>query len=158
MLQSFGKICKVTTSSPSIFYVKTLITASTNMARVEHTKHAIRSCEMSKKWSLSMYARILKFLTNLLFKQVFSGFFPGRKKRKPGGQASCYICYVIFPAFNKRQKVCCASHCVRVHRARQYRARIDFAKAERKGKMEAIQARERETAAIIIGPTLESEE
>ena len=105
-----------------------------------------------------MYAKTLKFLTNLLFKQVFMGFLTRRKKREPMQWRSCWICGYGFRAFNKRQRVCRQKLCVKTHRAQQYRARIQLAKAERKGKIEAIQARDRETAAIIIGPTLESEE
>ncbi|KKK81436.1 hypothetical protein LCGC14_2813440, partial [marine sediment metagenome] len=95
-----------------------------------------------------MYARKLKFLTNLLFKPFFKGFLTPRKKRKSGLYPKCQICGSYFTAFNKRQRVCKQKYCIKIDRARQYRARIDFAKAERKGKMEAIQARERETAAI----------
>ena len=79
-----------------------------------------------------MYARILKFLTNLLFKQVFRGFLTPRKRRKPGVTATCHYCLIRFPAFNKRQHVCGVYWCKRLHRAKQYRARISFADSQRK--------------------------
>ncbi len=69
-----------------------------------------------------MYTRILKFLTNLLFKPYFSGFFPGRKKREPMQWRSCWICGYGFRAFNKRQRVCRQKLCVKTYRAQQYRA------------------------------------
>ena len=105
-----------------------------------------------------MYARILKFLTNLLFKQVFRGCFPGRKKRLPRQTHWCAVCGDGFPAFNKRQRICQRPICIKGDRARQYRARIKFAESLKKANMEAIQTGDRDTAAIIIGPTLESEE
>ena len=105
-----------------------------------------------------MYARILKFLTNLLFKRIFRGFLTPRKKREPGHFRPCALCGEGFAAFNKRQRICKKWLCRKIYRARQYQARVDFAKGQRKANMEATQARERETAASIIGPTLESEE
>ena len=105
-----------------------------------------------------MYARILKFLTNLLFKRVFRGFLTPRKKRKPGRIATCCYCFRSFPAFNKRQHVCGVYWCKRLHRTKQYRTRIEFAASQRKAEMEATQARDRHTAAVIIGPTGEEEE
>ncbi|KKL20483.1 hypothetical protein LCGC14_2455010 [marine sediment metagenome] len=106
-----------------------------------------------------MYARILKFLTNLLFKQVFMGFLTPRKKREPMQWRSCWVCGYGFRAFNKRQHVCVQKSCIKIHRAKQYRARIDFAASQRKAQIEAIQVRDRKEAAIIIAPgELESEE
>ena len=68
-----------------------------------------------------MYARILKFLTNLLFKQVFKGFLTPRKKREPNQWTGCIFCKRGFMAFNKRQKICKSVDCRKRHRARQYR-------------------------------------
>ena len=106
-----------------------------------------------------MYARILKFLTNLLFKQVFSGFFPRRKKREPMQWRSCWICGYGFRAFNKRQRVCIQKACVKAHRANQYRTGLERKWLEKKAEMDAIQVKDRAETAIIINPTdLESEE
>ena len=79
-----------------------------------------------------MYARILKFLTNLLFKPYFSGFFPGRKKRKPNQMRRCVLCSVNFLAFNKRQKDCPQKACRVKRRKILYRARIRFAESQKK--------------------------
>ena len=77
-----------------------------------------------------MYVKILKYLTNLLFKPYFSGFFPGRKKRKPGGIATCHVCYLTFASFNKRQKICSRKDCIKVYRARQYRTMLERKRLE----------------------------
>jgi len=71
-----------------------------------------------------MYARILKFLTNLLFKRIFRGFLTPRKKREPALWNSCWICGFGFLAFNKRQKICVRKSCRKVHRANQYRIEL----------------------------------
>ena len=105
-----------------------------------------------------MYAKILKFLTNLPFKQVFRGFLTPQKKREPNLRQHCVLCSWGFMAFNKRQKICGRVSCRKKHRAKQYRARIKFAESLRKANMEAIQARDRHSAAIIIGPTGAEEE
>ena len=100
-----------------------------------------------------MYARILKFLTNLLFKPYFSGFFPRRKKREPMQWRNCWICGYGFRAFNKRQHVCVQKPCVKTYRAAQYRKRSQQKRLEsrEKAKQEPFNQR-------FIGPTLESEE
>ena len=77
-----------------------------------------------------MYARILKFLTNLLFKRIFRGFLTPRKKRKPGLYPKCQICGAYFAAFNKRQRICVFRHCVKTHRAGQYRAGLERKRLE----------------------------
>ena len=97
-----------------------------------------------------MYARILKFLTNLLFKQVFRGFLTPRKKRKPSKMNLCGICKHGFMAFNKRQKICKRVDCRKTFRSRQYRDRVDFAASQRK--------EEAKTSALRDPPNLESEE
>ncbi|KKK85365.1 hypothetical protein LCGC14_2774030 [marine sediment metagenome] len=77
-----------------------------------------------------MYARILKFLTNLLFKRVFKGFLTPRKKRKPIRQWPCSICGQGFLIFNKRQKICKNVACRKIHRALQYRAGLERKRLE----------------------------
>ncbi|KKN66137.1 hypothetical protein LCGC14_0474270 [marine sediment metagenome] len=73
-----------------------------------------------------MYAKILKFLTNLLFKRIFRGFLTPRKTRLPGLTLRCQVCGRDFIAYNKRQRICCGKDCTKVDRARQYRARLVF--------------------------------
>ena len=77
-----------------------------------------------------MYARILKFLTNLLFKPFSRGFLTPRKKRKPSLLLMCRVCFIPFMAFNKRQRRCGREHCVKIHRAEQYRARLQRKRLE----------------------------
>ncbi len=106
-----------------------------------------------------MYARTLKFLTNLLFKQVFMGFLTRRKKRKPVRWGVCWVCGYVFRAFNKRQHVCVQKSCIKIHRAQQYRKGLERKRLEKKAEMDAIQAKDRAEAAIIIDShDLESEE
>lgn len=68
-----------------------------------------------------MYARILKFLTNLLFKPFSRGFLTPRKKREPNQWTGCIFCDKGFMAFNKRQKICKGMSCRKILRSRQYR-------------------------------------
>ena len=105
-----------------------------------------------------MYSRILKFLTNLLFKQVFRGFLTRRnltrrKKREPSLYPKCQICGSYFAAFNKRQRVCKQKYCTKTDRARQYRARVEFNRLRAKE-----QASQEPSNQRFVGPTLESEE
>ncbi len=96
-----------------------------------------------------MYARILKFLMNLLFKQVFRGFLTKRKKREPMQWRSCWVCGFGFRAFNKRQRVCKKKSCIKVYRANEYRRRL-----ERK----RLEANKATIATAMDSPNLESEE
>ena len=96
-----------------------------------------------------MYARKLKFLTNLLFKRIFMGFLTKRKKRFPMQWRYCWVCGFGFRAFNKRQHVCVQKACVSTHRARQYCKGL-----ERK----RLEARKATIATVIDSPDLESEE
>ncbi len=96
-----------------------------------------------------MYARILKFLTNLLFKQVFMGFLTKRKKREPLQWNICWVCGYGFRAFNKRQYVCVQKSCIKIHRANEYRRRL-----ERK----RLEANKATIATAMDSPDLESEE
>ena len=106
-----------------------------------------------------MYARILKFLTNLAFKPLFFGFLTSRKKREPMQWRSCWVCGFGFRAFNRRQHVCKKKSCVKIHRANEYRCRLELARLAKKAEMDSIQAKDRAEAAIIIDPhDLESEE
>ena len=73
-----------------------------------------------------MYARILKFLTNLLFKRIFRGFLTRRKTRVPRLSSLCQVCGWGFDAYNKRQRICRRPICTKVDRARQYRVRLEF--------------------------------
>ena len=77
-----------------------------------------------------MYARILKFLTNLLFKQVFRGFLTPRKKREPNQWTGCIFCDKGFMAFNKRQKMCKGVNCRKTLRSHQYRAGLERKRLE----------------------------
>ena len=79
-----------------------------------------------------MYARILKFLTNLAFKRIFMGFLTSRKKREPNQWRVCAVCSYEFRAFNGRQRVCKKLNCRRIDRARQYQAMLVQKKLEAK--------------------------
>ena len=100
-----------------------------------------------------MYARILKFLTNLLFKPYFSGFFPGRKKRVPALVTKCQVCGWDFTAYNKRQRICRRPFCTKVDRAHQYLARLQRKRLEAKERATQEPFNQR-----FVGPTWESEE
>ena len=71
----------------------------------------------------------------------------------------CWICKHGFMAFNKRQHVCVQKPCVKAHRAQQYRKGLERKRLKKKAEMDAIQAKDRAEAAIIIDShDLESEE
>ena len=90
-----------------------------------------------------MYARILKFLTNLLFKRIFMGFLTRRKKREPSLYLRCQGCGSYFTAFNKRQKICAQKYCRKVRRAMQYRAGLERKRLEaRKATIEGAMRRD----------------
>ena len=100
-----------------------------------------------------MYAKILKFLTNLLFKQVFRGFLTPRKKREPNLWQLCVLCHRGFYTFNKRQKICKSVDCRKRHRAMQYRDGLVLKrlKVKERAMQEPFNQR-------FADPTLESEE
>ena len=100
-----------------------------------------------------MYARILKFLTNLLFKQVFRGFLTPRKERVPRLSSLCQVCGWGFDAYNKRQRICRRPICTKVDRAKQYRTGLQRKRLEAKERATQEPFNQR-----FVGPTLESEE
>ncbi|KKK48923.1 hypothetical protein LCGC14_3140250 [marine sediment metagenome] len=77
-----------------------------------------------------MWAKALKFLTNLAFKRIFMGFLTPRKKREPNQWRVCAVCSHEFRAFNGRQRVCKKLNCRRIDRARQYQAMLVQKKLE----------------------------
>ncbi len=100
-----------------------------------------------------MYVKILKYLTNLLFKRIFRGFLTHRKKRKPIRQWPCCICGQGFLIFNKRQKICKSVVCRKRYRALQYRDGLVRKRLEAKERAKQEPSNQR-----FADPTLESEE